>query len=325
VSRSRRRHFLVAICGLLGTPLLSFAQAKVARIGFLFAGTLSQRPQAQGFWEALKELGYTPGKNVVIEIREGLGVTERLPQLAKELVDWKPDVIVAVTPTAISAAQRATSSIPIVMAITGDPVRTGFVRNLARPEGNITGPVVVFDGQVLTKRLQYLKEMMPSLSQVGFLWNTHNKLSSPDDLQPAAAALGVSVHSLPFQSPDNLDAALNSAIRNRLQALIVQGDPVTFDRRSSIASFAARNSLATAYTWTDEVAAGGLFAYGLSLRKEYRRVAPYVDRLLKGAKPADLPVEQQHKWELFLNLNTARALGIKFPQSMLAIAAEMTD
>jgi len=327
MSQFQRRSFLLATAGLLATPHLTLAQqqTKVARIGFLFAGTLAQRPQSQGLWDALKELGYTPGKNVLVEIREGKGKVEQLPQFAQELVNWKPDVIVAVTPTGITAAQRATTTVPIVMAIIGNPVPSGIVRNLAHPEGNTTGPVIVFDANLVGKQLQLLKEMIPTLSRVGYLWNTDTFASLSERLLHTAASLGVEIHPLPYRGPDTLHDALDLSLGEKVQAILVQGDPVSFDRRAAIASFAAAHRLPTAHLWRDEVAEGGLMAYGLSIYKEYRRVAPYVDKLLRGAKPADLPIEQQRRWELYINMKTAKALGMKVPRSLLVAADELIE
>jgi putative ABC transport system substrate-binding protein len=325
VDQVQRRKFLTAAGLLLAAPLAPAQKPgiKVARIGFLFAGTLAQRPQAQGFWQELQELGYTPGKNVVIEVREAGGNLEQLPELAKELVSLKPDVLVAVTPAAISAAQRVTSSIPIVMAITSDPVGFNFVRNLAHPEGNITGPAQLFDPTIDAKRLQLLKEMLPNVSRVGAIWNAKNyvlALIPLKRLEAAASSLGVEVLSLPFQGPDDLESAFTAAVRERPQALVSVTDPVTFDKRAVIIAFAAAQRIPTIYFYTDEAVDGGLIAYGVNLREEYRRVAPYVDKILKGAKPADLPVDQSTKFELVVNLKAARPLGITVPQSILVRA-----
>jgi len=325
MSRISRRQFVLAAGASLGAPWPSLAQQKVARIGFLFAGTIAQRPQSAGLWDALQELGYTRGKNLLVEVREGKGKIEELPQFAQELVRWKPDVIVAVTPVAISAAQRATSTIPIVMTITGTPQRFGHVKNLGRPEGNITGPAIFFDGTLTAKQLQFLKELLPALDRVGYIWNTDTSASAPDALLAAGASLKVEIRPHPFRGADGLSNALNRLLEDKAQAIVVAGDQVTFDRRADISSFAAAHRLPTAHLWRDEVAEGGLLAYGLSIYKEYRRSAPYVAKLLKGAKPADLPVEQQRKWELFINMKTAKTLGIKVPQSLLAIADELIE
>lgn len=322
-----RRDTLIVLLTVGALSLAAHAQpiAKPARIGFLFAGTLAQRPQAQGFWQGLQELGYTPGKNVVIEVREAEGKTERLPELARELVDWKPDVLVAVTPAAVTAAQRATSSIPIVMAISFDPIKFNHVHSLARPEGNITGPSIIFDPTLGGKRLQLLKEILPNLSRVGVIWNAANNVITPKLLEAAAIALGVQIQSLSFQGPDDFESALTAAVRERPQALISTGDPVTFDKRGAIIAFAAAQRIPAVYSFADEAVEGGLLGFGVNLREEYRRVAPYVDKILKGAKPADLPVEQSTQVELVVNLRTARQLGITVPQSVLLRADRVIE
>lgn len=321
------RDTLVVLLTVGALSLAAHAQpiAKPARLGFLFAGTLAQRPQAQGFWQGLQELGYTPGKNIVIELREAEGNVERLPELANELVRWKPDVLVAVTPAAITAAQRATSFIPIVMAITFDPVKFGHVRSLARPEGNITGPSIYFDPTIAGKRLQILKEMLPNLSRVGAIWNARSNVVTPKLLEAAANSLGIQIQSLSFQGPDDFENALNAAMKERPQALISLGDPVTFDKRAAIIAFAAAQRIPAAYSFADEAVEGGLLGYGINLREEYRRVAPYVDKILKGAKPADLPVEQSTQVELVVNLRTARQIGITVPQSVLLRADRVLE
>jgi len=322
-----RRDTLIVLLTVGALSLAADARpiAKPARIGFLFAGTLAQRPQAQGFWQGLQELGYTPGKNIVIEVREAEGKTERLPELANELVSDKPDVLVAVTPAAISAAQRATSSIPIVMAITSDPTKMGHVRNLARPEGNITGPSIVFDPTTAGKRLQLLKEMLPTLSRVGVIWNATNNFITPKLLEAAASSLGLQIQPLSFQGPDDFESALSTAVRERPQALISMADPVTFDKRAAIIAFAAAQRIPAIYSFADEAVEGGLIGYGVNLREEYRRVAPYVVKILKGAKPGDLPVDQSTKVELVVNMRTARELGITVPQSLLLRADRVIE
>jgi putative ABC transport system substrate-binding protein len=326
----RRRDFL-AWSGsvVLASPAPVFAQqgSKVARLGFLFAGTLAERPQAKGFWDGLRDLGYTTGKNLVIQIREAKGQNDRLPQLARELVDWKPDVLVAVTPVAITAAQQATSSIPIVMAITTDPVAHGHVKNLARPEANTTGPTQVFDQGLVGKRLQLLKELVPDTSRVGVIWNTlapHNELVLKI-LKEAASSLRIELQPLPFQGPDKLPEAFAAAVRQRPRALYVASDAVTFDKRATVIAFAAENRFPTVYFFVDEAEEGGLVAYGVSLRNEYRRSAPYVDKILRGAKPGDLPVEQNAQHYLVVNRRAAKALGIAIPQSILLRANQVIE
>jgi putative ABC transport system substrate-binding protein len=190
------------------------------------------------------------------------------------------------------------------------------VRNLAYPEGNITGTSSTFDPTMHGKRLQLLKEMVPNVSRVGAIWNAKNNINTPELLEAAAIALGVRIQSLPFQGPDDLENAFAAAIRERPQALVSIVDPVTFDKRAAIIAFAAAQRLPAVYGYADEAIEGGLIALGPNLREEYRRAAPFVDKILKGAKPADFPVEQSSKFELVVNLKTARQLGIAVPQSV---------
>jgi putative ABC transport system substrate-binding protein len=324
---SRRQLLITLGSSPFVVPFGSLAQqqGKVWRMGFLFAGTLAQRPQVRGFWEGLKELGYIPGKNILIEIREAEGKTERLPDLAKELVSWKPDVIVAVTPPSVAAAQSATRSIPIVMAITGDISRYGFVKNVARPEGNITGTTSYF-GALHGKRLQLLKEMLPHVSRIGVLWNAKNAYGTTvQQVEESAKMLGVHVTSLPFQGPNDLESGLIGAIRERCEALLVLSDAVTFDLRAKVIAFSAEKRLPTFYQFPEEAYEGGLAAYGVNLLEEYRRVGPYVDKILKGVKPSELPIEQPTVFEMVINVKTAKALGIKIPNSILLRADKVIE
>ena len=273
----------------------------------------------------MRELGYTPGKNIVIDVREAEGQFERLPDLARELVRLKPDVIVAVTPAAISAAQKATTSIPIVMAVTAFSM--AHVRNPARPEGNTTGTTIAFDSLATNKRLQLLKEMLPTASRIGALWNaaSYTVGTTLKELETTATSLGVQLVSLPFQGPNDLDSAFAVAIRERPQGLIVLVDPVTSDKRAAIIEFAAQHSIPAIYGFADEGLEGGLVGFGVNLREEYRRAAPYVAKILKGAKPGDLPVQQSSKVELIVNLKTARRLGITVPQLVLLRADRVIE
>ena len=328
MSRFNRRKFLVGLAAAL-TAYRARAQqqAKVARVGFLFAGTLADRPQAQGFFQGLQELGYAPGKNVVIDVREAAGQPERLPDLARELVRLKPDALVAVTPSAITAAQQATSTIPIVMAISADAIRFGHVRNLARPEGNITGPLIMFDALASEKRLQLLTQMLPRVSRIGAIFNAKASVTSyqRDQIVKLAPSLGVQILQLPFDGPSDIERAFSEAARQRPEALIVVVDPVTSDKRAAIIQFAAKERIPAMYGFADEPLEGGLVGFGVNLREEYRRVAPYVDKLLKGAKPAELPVQQSSKVEFVVNLKTARQLGITVPQLLLLRADRVIE
>lgn len=325
-----RRRAVAALAALGGLTACrsSWAQPRernVARVGFLFAGTIANRPQSEGLWDGLRDLGYVRGKNLLVEVREAEGKTERLTELAKDLVAWNPDVIVGVTNFAIAAAQRATSSIPIVMAITIDPERSGHVKNLAQPEGNVTGPVLRFDAEADGKRLQLFKELLPKLSRLGVLWNAQSTRLAPENLKVIASSLGVDIRSFPVHGPDDLDRALANVSRQRPQALHVFPAPFLSDKRGAIISFAAANHLPDSYFFTDEVTEGGLFAYGYNLRAEYRRSAPYVAKILKGAKPSDLPVEQTTKYEIAINLKTTKKLGIAVPQSLLVRAERLVE
>ena len=332
MSQLKRRRFVVAGAATLCAPVIAFAQVqqqgKVWRIGFLFAGALAQRPQTQGLWQGLQELGYTPGKNIVVDTREAEGKFERLPDLARELVALKPDVIVAVTPAAITAAQKATTSIPIVMAVTANPIGFGNVRNPARPEGNVTGTTIAFDHLATNKRLQLLKEMLPTAFRFAAIFNHSGagvNVGIFRELEKTAASLGVQLLSLPFHGPNDLESAFAVAARERPQGLIVLVDPVTSDKRTAIIAFAAAERIPTIYGFADEALEGGLVGFGVNLREEYRRAAAYVDKILKGAKPGDLPVQQSSKVELVVNLRTARQLGITVPQVVLVRADRVIE
>ena len=324
-----RRELLIALgAGAIAVPFASFAQQpqKVYRVGFLFAGTLAQRPQAQAFWQGLRELGYTEGKNIVIEVREAKGRADKLPELAANIVNWKPDVIVAVPTAGAAAAQRSTGLIPIVMVVVTDPLGAGLVKSLARPEANITG-VSTNIAELGGKQLQLLKELLPKVSRIGILWNSQNpsNVGVVKLVETAAPSLGVQLQSLSIRGPNDLDGALAAAVRGRSEALFVVADFVAFDHRGAIIAFAADKRLPTMHTWPEEALDGGLVAYGPKLSEQYSRAAYYVDRILKGAKPSDLPVEQPTIYELVINMKAARALGITVPQSILLRADKVIE
>jgi putative ABC transport system substrate-binding protein len=306
--------------GILAAPLAADAQppVKVPRIGWLFTGDPARLPPLEGFRQGLRELGYVEGQNIVIELRAAEGRYERLPQLARELMSLKPDLVVAVaTPSAI-AARDATRTIPIVMVAVGDPVGTGLVSSLARPGGNITG-VSLVNVEFSGKRLQLLKEALPKVSRVAILWNSLNAMNASvlEQTQVAAAALGVTLLPLSVRAPEDLPSALAATNRERAGALIVVPDSMLLSHRRSIIDFAAKNCLPAMYNFIEETEDGGLMSYGASLYENYRRAAAYVDKILKGAKPGDLPVEQPTKLELVINLKTAKAIGLRIPQSLL--------
>ena len=307
----------------LGVPLGAQAQqaAKVWRIGVL-AGSAPSTPEASRPWEALfeglRELGYIEGQNLAVERRWADGRAERYHELAAELVASKPDLIVAQATPAISAAKRATSTIPIVMALVGDPVSTGLVASLARPGGNITGMSLQNSPELAGKRLALLKEFFPSVSRVGVLVN--RTLPHRDvivsDLQRTALVIGVGLQPFEVSGPEDFSGGLTAKASETFQALVVHPDPLAFNHRGEIAAFGVKNKVPVmgAYGFAE---AGCLMSYDAYWPDLFRRAASYVDRILKGAKPADLAIEQPTRFALVINLKTARALGLTIPASVL--------
>jgi putative tryptophan/tyrosine transport system substrate-binding protein len=328
--QSTRREFIVLVGSAAAVwPLAARAQPpKMPVVGFLFAGTIALRPQAQEFWRALQDLGYVEGKNVVIEVREARGELGQLPKLAYELVDARPDVLVAVTNPSIAAAKNATPSIPIVMAIGSDPLANGFVKSLARPEANITGPAYSISHEIVGKRMQLLKEMLPERSVIGILWNAKRE-ETTRLLVPSAERAGRSLDTptmlFSFEAPSDLKPALERALAAHVNAILVMSDAVTFDHRREIIDFSLAKRIPTFHAWPDEAADGALAGYGTSLSQEYRRAALYVAKILKGATPADLPVDQVSQFKFAINLKTAKALGLAMPASLLASADEVIE
>jgi len=317
---STRRAFLGTLAGsLLAAPLVAGAQA-IPRIGLL--GDLPWDPLRQG----LRDLGYTEGKNVLFEDRRSGGRNERWPELAQELVRLKVQVIVTSGTPAALAAKRATTTIPIVMAVTGDPLSTGLVASLARPGGNVTGLTQLGAG-LAAKRLELLKELIPSLSRLAFLWNPANpdQKSHFNEAQAGAQLLGVALQSVEVRGAEQLDRVFDAMLRERPSALLMTADAVHQLRIDWIIAFASKNRLPVMYQLKENVERGGLISYGAVHADLVRRAAIYVDKILKGAKPADLPVEQPTKFELVINLKTAKALGLAIPQSLLQRANEVIE
>ncbi len=323
------RNTIFAVGLALNAPpasLVAEAQqaTKIYRVGYL-ANTGA--PEAARFLDAfrqrLRDLGYVEGANLRMEYRWAEGRHDRLAPLAAELVRLKPDVIVA-QGGAIQAAKNATQTIPIVMAVAGDPVAEGFVASLARPGGNITG-LSLASLELDRKRLELLKETIPKAVRIAVLWNPTARGGVPPfkAVEEAAQALGVRTQSVEVRGPDDFEGAFSLITRGHAEALLVLSDPLTFVHRARIVAFTVKNRLPAMYGLTDHVNAGGLMAYAPSLVELYRRGAIYVDKILKGAKPADLPVEQPTKFELVINLRTAKALGLKIPQSVLVRADEV--
>src|SRR5262245_42847672 len=316
-----RRTFLAGTGAvLLAAPLAAEAQqaAKVFRIGFLGSGgPADHAPRVASFRQGLRDLGYVEGRTATIEYRLAEGKMERLPALAAELVALKVDVIVASgTPTAL-AAKNATQTIPIVFATSGSPVGA-LVASIARPGGNVTGLSLV-GPELVARQLQLLKESVPKASHVAVLENPDNPYTAVmmKEVETAARSLGVQIRFLELRSGDAPDTAFSGLARERPHALLVLFDPLLTRQRARIAELANKHRLPSMYPHREYSEAGGLMAYGASLTDLYRRAATYVDKILKGARPADLPVEQPTKFELVVNLGTARSLGLTIPQPIL--------
>jgi putative ABC transport system substrate-binding protein len=322
-----RRTLLVGPVGLLAAPLVTAAQptAKVPRIGSLGGPPPELSPVLREFFQRLRELGYVDGQNVVIEGRYYGDLVDRLPVLAAELVRIPVDVIVAGAAPAPEAAKGATSTIPIVMAGTHpDPVGRGLVASLARPGGNVTG--LAFGASELRgKQLQLLKETVPRLGLVAVLSDPTNPLHAQElrGVEGAARALKVRLRVVEARAPSEFAEAFLVATRERAGALMVLGGSMLFTHRARLAELATQYRLPAMLTGRDSVEAGGLMAYGADIGAGFRRAADYVDRILKGARPSDLPVEQPTKFELVLNLKTAKALGLTIPPAVLARADEV--
>jgi putative ABC transport system substrate-binding protein len=276
--------------------------------------------------DSLRELGMIEGKNLIFEGRYAENDLDRLPALAAELVSLKVDVIVGVATLAPLAAKRATSTIPIVMAAAGDPVGSGLVASLARPGGNITGTSLMAP-DLAGKRLELLTELLPGISRVAVLWNAANPYSALvfKETVGAARILGIELQSLEVRAPDDFDGALEAATGQHAAALITVEDPLTNSHRVKIAEFAAGKRLPTMAGLRIFADAGGLMSYGSNLDDIFRRSADYVGKILKGAKPSDLPVEQPTRFELVINLKSAKALGLTIPHSMLMLADEVIE
>jgi putative ABC transport system substrate-binding protein len=326
-----RRTFLAGSGAvLLAAPLAASAQqaAKVPRIGYL-ANNLTANPHLrEAFRQGLRDLGYVEGRNVVIEYRSAEGKSERLPTLAAELVALEVDVIVAPgTPLAL-AAKQATRTLPIVFATVADPVGSGLATSLARPGGNVTGLSILLSSELVGKYLELLTQAVPGLSRVAVLWQPGGlgERTEQDLLkgaEVAARALGVRVQFVEARSPADIDRAFSNMTRARAGALTVLATAMLNSERRRLVDLVAKNRLPAMYPYREFVDAGGLMAYGADLADLLRRAAIYVDKILKGAKPADLPVEQPTKFELVINLKTAKALGLTIPPSLLARADEV--
>jgi putative tryptophan/tyrosine transport system substrate-binding protein len=320
-----RRTFIGGVaCGLLAAPLAAESQpqaGKLPRIGVLASGPMTAVLQ-EAFRQGLRDHGYVEGQNILIEWRAAEGGTNRANVLAVELVGLKVDVIVAIFTPAVRAAKEATRTIPIVMAPAGDPVVTGFVASLARPGGNITG-LTSLGAELQGKRIELLRELIPGLTRVGLLINAADPFAKPfvDETQVAAKRTGVEIHIVDVRRPQEIDAAFAAMSKQRAGAVIVQG--VLTASAWQAGDLAVQHRLPALSVTKQFVESGGLMSYSASLTDICRRAASYVDRILKGAKPGDLAVEQPTRFELVINLRTAKALGLAIPQSLLLRADEV--
>jgi putative ABC transport system substrate-binding protein len=322
-----RRTFLCGLTlGTLALPLTAEAQqaGKVPRIGFLFFGSPGPSRELDVFRQGLRELGYTEGQNIVIEVRFANGRVERLPELAAELVRLKPDVIVTPGTPASVAAKQATSTIPIVFAGVADAVGAGLVADFARPGGNITG-LTSISAELGGKRLELLKEVAPKASRVAVLFNPADRSNVLvlKELQESAPALRLTLQPLGVRGPGEFEGAFVAMSRKRAHALFGAAGILTTEHRKAVVDLAAKSRIPAMWGERQFVEAGGLMSYAVNFYDQVRRAATYVDKILKGAKPGDLPVEQPTKFELVINFKTAKALGLTVPQSLLLRADEV--
>ncbi len=327
----KRREFIAGLGAAATWPLAAHAQqpaGRVYRVGYLSLASRELTPDyVNAFEDGLRRLGYRVGANVTIEYRFANGEMDQLPALAAELVRLGVDIIIAGSNPSTVASMTATATIPIVMVSGVDPVGTGLVASLARPGGNVTGLAADAGGEILGKRFELLKEMLPDLSRLGIMWNPDVAVnrSRQEAMTETARTLGLTTIPVEVRGADTLEQAFATMTKQRAQALVVQGDSVLHEYRGQIAEMAVRNRLLSAAIARQLAEAGFLLSYGADLSDLYRRAADFVDRIFKGAKPADLPAEQPTKFELVINLKTAKALGLTVPPTLLARADEVIE
>ena len=322
----KRRNF---ICFLGSAAVLPFSArgqptARIPRLGILLYSNPKADPNMETLRSALRDLGYIDGQNVSFEYRYAEGRPERLPDLAADLVKLKPDVLFAAGGDVAPFASKATQTIPIVFVMSADPVQLGLVASHARPGGNATGFTFLQD-ELAAKRLELLKEAAPHISRVAFLWNPDHPDNEPREAQRAAAALGVQLRSMEVRGPGDLDSAFQAATLGGVDALYVVSSRQTVANIPRIVEFSIKNKLPLAGGWGAWAHAGGLLSYGPNVSKIMRQAAAYVDKTLKGTKPAELPVQQPTNFELVINARTAKALGLTMPPTLLTFATEVID
>jgi putative ABC transport system substrate-binding protein len=325
----RRGVLLLLGGGVISWPVVSRAQqpSRVPRLGLLLP-YIQKDPQAQArvsaFTAALQERGWTDGRNVRFEFRYTEGQSDRLPGLAADLVQRNVDAILTAGTESTDAARKATKTIPIVMAAVGDPIAAGFITSLARPGGNITG-ASLFATELTAKRLQLLKEVLPTLTRLAVLWSAANAsvVQKLKQIQTAAPQFRVQLHPFELYVPDDLDKHFESAVQVGAQAVMTTEDAIQITHRARVVDLSKRHKIPVASEFGEFAQAGALMSFGPSILDQFRYAASYVDKLFKGAQPGDLPVEQATRFELIVNLRTAKALGVTFPASVLSRADEI--
>jgi putative ABC transport system substrate-binding protein len=327
---NRRRFLLTSLAGALAATLAAEAQqaGKVWRIGFILTAAENETGYLfKALDEGLRELGYVEGRNVVFERRFANGRQDRLPGLATELVQLKIDVLVTGSNPVIAAVKQVTAAIPVVMAVSRDPVGAGFIANLARPGGNITGLANDPAPEIIGKNLELLKEAAPRVSRVAFLWNPlpPGAGTSKKVVEGAARNLGLAFQSVEVRGRNEFEGAFAAMVRERANGVVVATDPMFVGPRSQVVLLAARSRIPAVYGLKEFAEAGGLMSYGPSIAHQFRRAATYVDKILKGANPGDLPVEEPTKFELVINLKTAKTLGLTIPPSLLLRADQVIE
>jgi putative ABC transport system substrate-binding protein len=324
-----RRSFLGALAGgLLGAPVIAPAQqtGKISRIGYLAGGSATANSRfREAFRHELSALGWAEAQSIAIEYRYADGLLDRLPGLAAELVRLEVDVIVAAPAAAAVAAKNATATIPIVMSGVGLPVQLGLIANLARPGGNVSGVAFDAGSEMYTKGLELLKDVVPRARRIAALWNPSNpaRAAATDAVNSAARSIGMQLLNLEARAPAEIDAAFASMVKERVGALLVVADALFAAHRERIAQLAIKNRLPSVAHFREFADAGSLMSYGPNLVVQWRRAAVFVDKILRGAKPAELPVEQPTQFELVLNLKTAKALGLALPPALLQRADDV--
>jgi putative ABC transport system substrate-binding protein len=323
----RRREFIAGTAALLVSPRRSWAQGPPRRVGYLDSAPL-YLPNFKVWQDSLRDHGWIEGKNLIVDYRSAEGHAERVAPLANELVALKPDVLVGPSPKEALALKSATASIPIVFAAVGDPVRLGLVQSLSHPGGNITGLATIVPGNFVSKRIQILREMVPAASKIVVLVNPINashRLIVAEELPETARQLGMTFLILEATTVEELDIAFASAAAQHADAIIPVADILFVNNVTRVTALAAKHRLPAVYLFRLFTANGGLVSYGFDITDLLRRAGDYVDKILKGTKPADLPVERPTKFELVINMKTAKALGLTVPPSLLARADEVIE